>query len=83
MRCLSQIGGGNRPSTLQGSGIVEVRPLADQVAGAPVYGRPDRPIEAFPSGLAPNGAGDASGLAIQDCSGSVSDPAFGVGVALV
>ncbi|HKA48544.1 MAG TPA: hypothetical protein VKK19_03015, partial [Candidatus Dormibacteraeota bacterium] len=25
----------------------------------------------------------AGGLAIQDCSGSVSDPAFGVGVALV
>src|SRR5262249_5579340 len=73
--------GGNRPSTLQGSGIVEVRPLADQVAGALVDGRLDRPIEAFPSGLAPNGAGDAGGLALQDCSGS--DPAFGVGVALV
>src|SRR5262249_48109664 len=48
--------GGNRPSALEGGGIVEVWPLAGQVGGALVDGRPGRLIEAFPGGLAPNGA---------------------------
>src|SRR6266498_3529 len=75
--------GGDRPSTFEGGGIVEVRPLTDQVGGALVDGRPGNLVEALSSGLASDDGGDAGGLALQDCPSPVSDPAFGAGVALV
>src|SRR5215471_6666140 len=75
--------GGDWPPALESGGVVEVRPLANQVDGALVDGRPGGPVETLPSGLAPDGGGDAGGLALQDSPRPVSNPAFGVGVALV
>src|ERR1700730_12176264 len=40
--------GGDRPATLEGGGIVPVRPLASQVAGALVDGGQGGAVEALP-----------------------------------
>jgi len=63
--------GGDRPPTFEGGGIVDERPLADQVGGALVDGRPGGPIEVFASGLASECGGDLGRLTLEDGAGAL------------
>src|SRR5262245_32773129 len=57
--------GGDRPPALEGGGVVEVRPLVDEVAGALIDGRSGGAVKALPGSRTSEGGCNSIGVPLQ------------------